>query len=42
MRIIAYTAHAMPEEIAHLEAVGFNKILLKPIRSHDLLKAFHI
>ena len=42
LRIIAYTAHAMPEEIAQLEAVGFNKILLKPIRSHDLLKALHI
>jgi hypothetical protein len=32
----------MPEEIAQLEAVGFNKILLKPIHSHDLLKALHM
>lgn len=42
LRIIAYTAHAMPEEIAQLEAVGFNKTLLKPIHSHDLLKALHM
>lgn len=42
LRIVAYTAHAMPEEIAYLEAVGFNKILLKPMRSNDLLKALHI
>jgi CheY-like chemotaxis protein len=39
MKIIAYTAHAMPEEIAQLEAAGFNHILLKPIRSNELLQA---
>jgi CheY-like chemotaxis protein len=42
MKIIAYTAHAMPEEIAQLETAGFNKILLKPIRSKDLLKALRV
>jgi CheY-like chemotaxis protein len=42
MKIIAYTAHAMPDEIQQLEAAGFNKVLLKPIRSHELLSALNI
>jgi CheY-like chemotaxis protein len=37
LKIIAYTAHAMPEELKLLEASGFDKILLKPIRSQELL-----
>jgi CheY-like chemotaxis protein len=37
LKIIAYTAHAMPQEIQMLEAAGFDKILLKPIRSEELL-----
>jgi CheY-like chemotaxis protein len=39
MKIIAYTAHAMPEEMAQLQGVGFSRVLLKPIRRHDLLQA---
>jgi CheY-like chemotaxis protein len=42
MKIIAYTAHAMPDEIQQLEAAGFNKVLLKPIRSYELLSALNI
>ena len=42
MKIIAYTAHAMPEEIQQLEAAGFNKVLLKPIRSQKLMDALDI
>ena len=41
MTIIAYTAHAMPEEIQQLHDAGFNKVLLKPIRSHELIAALH-
>ena len=37
LKIIAYTAHAMPDELKLLEDAGFDKILLKPIRSHELL-----
>ena len=42
LKIIAYTAHAMPEEIQQLEAAGFNKVLLKPMRSHELLSALNM
>jgi CheY-like chemotaxis protein len=37
LKIIAYTAHAMPEEVQLLESSGFDKVLLKPIRSQELL-----
>ena len=37
LKIIAYTAHAMPADVQLLEAAGFDKILIKPIRSHELL-----
>jgi CheY-like chemotaxis protein len=42
MTIIAYTAHAMPEEIQQLQDAGFNKVLLKPIRSHELMDALGV
>ncbi len=42
MKIIAYTAHAMPEEIQQLEAAGFNKVLLKPMRSYELMDALDV
>lgn len=42
MTIIAYTAHAMPDEIQQLEAAGFNKVLLKPIRSQELMDALNV
>ena len=37
LKIVAYTAHAMPDELKLLEAAGFDKILLKPIRSQELM-----
>lgn len=36
MRIIAYTAHAFPEERANFLAVGFDDILVKPINRQRL------
>ena len=39
LKIIAYTAHALPEEVALLTSSGFDKVLLKPMRSQDLLAA---
>ena len=39
LKIMAYTAHALPEELAQLTSAGFDKVLLKPIRSQDLLAA---
>lgn len=42
MKIIAYTAHAMPQEIQQLQDAGFNQVLLKPIRSHELMSAMDL
>ncbi|MEN9479805.1 MAG: hypothetical protein RLZZ298_1200 [Pseudomonadota bacterium] len=36
MRIIAYTAHAFPEERERFLAVGFDEILVKPINRQRL------
>lgn len=35
-RIIAYTAHAFPEERSRILASGFDDILIKPINSQSL------
>lgn len=40
LRIIAYTAHAMPEEIKSFIDSGFDDLLIKPICESDLLKLF--
>ena len=37
MRIIAYTAHAMPQEIQEFKEAGFDGVLVKPIRRQDLI-----
>jgi CheY-like chemotaxis protein len=39
IRIIAYTAHAMPQEIQELNEAGFDGVLVKPIRRQDLIEA---
>jgi CheY-like chemotaxis protein len=39
LRIIAYTAHAMPQEIQELNEAGFDGVLVKPIRRQDLIEA---
>ena len=42
IRIIAYTAHAMPQEIQELQDAGFDGVLVKPIRRQDLIEALGI
>jgi CheY-like chemotaxis protein len=42
MRIIAYTAHAMPQEIQEFNEAGFDGVLVKPIRRQDLIEALAI
>ena len=42
MRIIAYTAHAMPQEIQEFHEAGFDGVLVKPIRRQDLIEALAI
>jgi len=42
LRIIAYTAHAMPQEIQELKVAGFDGVLVKPIRRQDLIEALAI
>ncbi len=37
LKIVAYTAHALPEELALLSQAGFDKVLIKPIQSQALL-----
>ncbi len=36
MRVIAYTAHALPDEIAGFRAAGFDEVLIKPARVADM------
>jgi two-component system cell cycle response regulator DivK len=42
IRIIAYTAHAMPQEIQEFHEAGFDGVLVKPIRRQDLIEALAI
>jgi len=37
LTIVAYTAYATVEDIAHLKNRGFDEILIKPLTSRDLL-----
>lgn len=39
LRVIAYTAHAMPEEKQRIMSAGFDDLLIKPISRAGLLKA---
>lgn len=38
-RVIAYTAHAQSDEIRRLLAIGFDRVLVKPVTAEDMLKA---
>lgn len=38
-RIVAYTAHVMPQEIASIMQAGFDGFLNKPFTREDLLKS---
>lgn len=39
MRIIAYTAHAFPEDYPRLLAAGFDRIIVKPVSVQALIDA---
>lgn len=41
-RVIAYTAHASPDQIDTFRAAGFDDVLIKPITRDQLLQALHI
>ncbi len=42
LRIVAYTAHAMPDAVAGFKEAGFDEVLLKPITSDQLLRALEL
>lgn len=42
VRLIAYTANALPADVSHLKSMGFDDVLLKPLKSADLLNALDI
>lgn len=39
LHIVAYTAHAFPDEKAEIMAAGFDELLIKPIKREGLMKA---
>ncbi|MHB1375125.1 MAG: response regulator [Thauera sp.] len=39
LRVVAYTAHAMPEAIEGFKAAGFDDVLIKPITREKLMRA---
>jgi CheY-like chemotaxis protein len=39
LRLIAYTAHAMPEAVEGFKAAGFDDVLIKPITREKLMRA---
>ncbi len=41
MRVIAYTAHVLPDEISAIMAAGFDGFLPKPVNREALIKALH-
>jgi CheY-like chemotaxis protein len=42
IRLIAYTANAQAADVAYLQSVGFDDVLLKPMKSAELLHALDI
>lgn len=42
LRIIAYTAHAVPGSVEGFKAAGFDDVLLKPITSDQLIRALEL
>jgi CheY-like chemotaxis protein len=42
VQLIAYTANALSSDLAYLKSAGFNDVLLKPLKSADLLHALDI
>jgi two-component system sensor histidine kinase EvgS len=39
IRLVGYTAHALPDEIASLRASGFDDVLIKPVLMADMARA---
>jgi CheY-like chemotaxis protein len=39
IRIVGYTAHALPDEVSVLLAGGFDEILIKPVRMAEMARA---
>lgn len=42
IRLIAYTANAQMADIVYLQSIGFDDVLLKPIKKADLFHALNI
>lgn len=42
IRLIAYTANAQMADIVYLQSLGFDDVLLKPIKKADLFHALNI
>lgn len=40
IRLIGYTAHAFPDEVAVLRASGFEEVLIKPVLMRDMARVF--
>jgi CheY-like chemotaxis protein len=40
--IVAYTAHALPEQRVEILAAGFDDVLIKPINRQRLLEALRL
>jgi CheY-like chemotaxis protein len=39
IRLVGYTAHALPDEISTLKACGFDEVLIKPVLMADMARA---
>lgn len=37
LKIVAYTAYATPADVSHLQSLGFDAVLIKPLTSRALL-----
>lgn len=42
LRLIAYTANALETDVSQLKSFGFDDIILKPMKSSDLLHVLNI
>jgi CheY-like chemotaxis protein len=42
VQLIAYTADALLSDLTYLKSAGFDDVLLKPLKSADLLHALEI
>ena len=42
VRLVGYTAHALPDEIAGIRACGFDEVLTKPVLMADMRRVFSL